>query len=234
MKLFSTHKERKNYVALLLTGMGAVCLFLCPPAIAHSGPQQKQPVEQSRKPLTGKVVDTGGRPLNGAAVLLRERQERSVTNCYGEFDFSVYTPGDHLEISYIGYESAVVKSDSSGRMEITLSEDSRVLEEPSEPILLPPVKKEEKRPAGKPCPIGGEKAYKQYLDEKMMRPADAECKDKTGNVTVLFSTDEAGKPYNIRIKKGLCPSCDHEAMRLVNEGPKWSHAAENVEISVHF
>lgn len=209
-----------------------VCIATLPSLLYAQEVRSKSPEDiPSVKSLSGKVVDAANRPLEGASVSLRGLQEKTVTNKDGEFLFPAVMPDQQIEIYYIGYEPVIRTADLSVKMLIRLEEDKRISEEPVDvvrPVDLP------REAVAKPLPQGGEKAFQNYLREQLIRPADAECKDRTGTVVVLFSTDEKGAPYNIRIKKGLCPACDHEAIRLINVGPRWTCAASQVEVSIPF
>ena len=85
-----------------------------------------------------------------------------------------------------------------------------------------------------PRPVIGMKAYNEYLKANLVRPTDEECKDVTGTVTLSFSIDRNGRPYNIRIIQSLCPLADWEAMRLVKKGPLWTVSESIATVNVYF
>jgi hypothetical protein len=93
--------------------------------------------------------------------------------------------------------------------------------------------KEEKKPAIAE-PTIGHRAYSEYLRNNLVRPEDEECKTATGSVTLSFSIDKNGHPYNIRVIKSLCPLADGEAIRLVKNGPPWTIGESFATVSVHF
>ena len=72
-------------------------------------------------------------------------------------------------------------------------------------------------------------AYKKYIDNnKRSLPGE---KNK-GIVKVLFNVGTDGAMWDFVIFKSVSPACDHEAIRLVREGPAWRaasmHGAEKV------
>ncbi len=85
-----------------------------------------------------------------------------------------------------------------------------------------------------PQPLIGEKAYSQYLKDHLIRPIDENCKDIKGKVVLTFRIDTKGKPTQITIEKGLCPSADAEAIRLIQEGSAWTTGDKEVNIEVKF
>lgn len=85
-----------------------------------------------------------------------------------------------------------------------------------------------------PKPVIGMRKYKKYLNKNLIRPTDDDCKDIKGKVTVTFYIDKHGTPQQIEVEKGLCESADKEAIRLIQEGPKWTHNFLPVTIEVQF
>ena len=86
----------------------------------------------------------------------------------------------------------------------------------------------------KPEPLIGDKAYKAYLKENIIRPQDGECKNKKGKVIVQFSVDKNGNPVDVYVTKALCRDLDREAVRLVKNGPKWKYGTLRVDVEVQF
>jgi hypothetical protein len=87
---------------------------------------------------------------------------------------------------------------------------------------------------GKPEPAGGYEKYNLYLKSSLRRPADDSCKDRQGKVAIEFSVDEQGRPYLFEVKQSLCGTCDNEAIRLIQNGPRWIPGTERVMVRVRF
>lgn len=85
-----------------------------------------------------------------------------------------------------------------------------------------------------PKPVIGMKQYQKYLKKNLIQPKDETCSGIKGIVTLTFLINEKGRPFQIKIKKGLCESADKEAIRLIQEGPDWTHGNKPVEIKVKF
>ena len=82
------------------------------------------------------------------------------------------------------------------------------------------------------CPIeqqpefpGGIEQLKKYVRENSNWSSPQETVH--GNVFVGFVVKSNGGVTDIKIVKGLCESCDREALRLVSKMPKWIPAQEN-------
>jgi hypothetical protein len=76
--------------------------------------------------------------------------------------------------------------------------------------------------------------FDDYVKKSLIHPADDECKDVKGKVTLRFYVDENGRPYDIKVKKSLCPAADKEAIRLLEEGPDWALTDKEVTKKISF
>jgi hypothetical protein len=85
-----------------------------------------------------------------------------------------------------------------------------------------------------PKPVIGNNDYEKYLKSNVIIPADSNCKNVKGKVTLSFYVDENGRPVRMNVKQSLCPAADEEAIRLIQEGPDWTTGSSEVEIEVKF
>lgn len=188
--------------------------------------------------LRGKVTDANGTPLVGATIRAKGTQHGTVTNLDGLFYLP--TKPKKLEVSYIGYNTVVVPADTSQMMLIAMNEDDRAL---SEVVVVGYGTQKKADYVGsiapiphsdQPQPLIGLKAYKRYLKENLRRFTEGECQGVKGKVIILFHVDSQGKPQELFVKKSLCPAADEEAMRLINEGSRWTAGNEIVTVTVKF
>lgn len=63
--------------------------------------------------------------------------------------------------------------------------------------------------------------FRQFIQEKLKYPEDAQTKKITGKVYVEFVIDKEGNIVNAKVIRGVSPSLDAEALRVVNLSPKW-------------
>ena len=112
---------------VLLSGMGLQpCLASHSYNAASAGVVQ---VEQQKQKITGCVLDVTGSPLPGASVLVKGAPGRgAITDMDGNFSVEA-EQGEQLEISFIGMETQVVTVSAKTRLQITLKEDSKTLDE---------------------------------------------------------------------------------------------------------
>jgi len=68
---------------------------------------------------------------------------------------------------------------------------------------------------------GGEMALRQYIANTIKYPVIAQENGIQGKVYVTFVVDKDGSISNARIARGVDPSLDKEALRVINILPKW-------------
>lgn len=68
---------------------------------------------------------------------------------------------------------------------------------------------------------GGTDAMFKYLVENIKYPNDAKEKGISGTVFIKFIVDKKGKISNVNLIRGVYPSMDEEALRVVAAMPDW-------------
>jgi TonB family protein len=82
---------------------------------------------------------------------------------------------------------------------------------------------------------GGQQALLQYVVSTTRYPREALKKNQQGRVFVTFVVDETGYVRYARIKKGVSPELDAEALRVMNGLARFEPAQQNGEtVPVHF
>ena len=76
---------------------------------------------------------------------------------------------------------------------------------------------------------GGTEALKTFVYSTMKYPPIALENGIIGQVTVKFVVDKTGSVTNAKIRWGVDPSLDKEALRIVESMPKWSPGKQNGE-----
>lgn len=71
-------------------------------------------------------------------------------------------------------------------------------------------------------PVGGMEKLYEYVGKKLKYPANALAKRTSGRVFVEFVVLKDGSVTNVRVIKGIGDGCDEEAMRVVQNSPKWN------------
>ena len=79
--------------------------------------------------IKGKVTDKNGESIIGANVLERNSTNGTTTDTDGKFILTVQNERSTLEVSYIGYITQNVKIGKGEELHITLTEDSKMIDE---------------------------------------------------------------------------------------------------------
>ena len=75
----------------------------------------------------------------------------------------------------------------------------------------------------KPSFMGGDaNAYSKWVNERLVYPEIAKENGVQGRVTLQFTVDTDGTVKNVKVLRGVDPSLDKEAVRVVSMSPKWS------------
>lgn len=82
---------------------------------------------------------------------------------------------------------------------------------------------------------GGEEARLKYLNENVRYPTMANEAGIQGRVYVEFVVEKDGSVTNVRVIRGIGGGCDEEAIRVVQNMPKWIPGRQrNVPVRVRF
>lgn len=93
--------------------------------------QEQKPDSRQQKPkktITGKIVDANGEPLIGVSVLEKGTNNGVITDMDGNYTLSV-DGNSTVQYSYVGYKSLEQTVDKKEVMNLTMQEDSEILEE---------------------------------------------------------------------------------------------------------
>lgn len=76
---------------------------------------------------------------------------------------------------------------------------------------------------------GGQKGLMEYLGKNVKYPADAAAKGIQGRVITSFVVQKDGSISNVKIVRGVEPSLDKEAERVITTMPKWAPGRQRGE-----
>lgn len=94
-------------------------------SVKHQGTQQ---VGNQRR-VKGVIKDGNGEPIIGATVRIKGHESNgTISDLDGNFSLEV-SPGDELEVSYVGYGTKLIKTGNSSSLSVIMKEDNKSLEE---------------------------------------------------------------------------------------------------------
>jgi periplasmic protein TonB len=74
---------------------------------------------------------------------------------------------------------------------------------------------------------GGLTGFNNYLARTIRYPSDARAGNIQGRVIITMIVEKDGSLSNIKVVKGVYPSLDNEAIRVLKISPKWNPAMQN-------
>lgn len=185
------------------------------------------------KTVEGVVRDAQGRPLAGVAIM--NGKSGIATDENGHFRMKVSDTARLLTSSFIGMKPGKHFLPDSNRLHITMLEDTMRLEEAV--VGAHSSKKQGSLVAA--CAgvrrADWENEFQQYAADSLRYPADARQEGIEGDVILAVHFNRKGRLGRIKVVKKLFPSCNREAVRLVQayRGP-WNHGKGDFTLTIKF
>ncbi len=73
-----------------------------------------------------------------------------------------------------------------------------------------------------PAPIGGMKAFYEFVSKNLKYPNKAARMSIEGRVFIEFVVEKDGSLTDIKAVKGIGAGCDEEAIRVISQAPDWN------------
>ncbi len=176
-----------------------------------------------KRVVKGQVTADDGSTLPGVNVIIKGTNSGTVTDESGNYQITVDDKAPTLVFSYLGYSSTEVNAGEQNDVNVKLGEDASQL---SEVVVTGYGKNaasdEITSTLELASPVGGKRAFKQYLEKNMQYPQQAIIAGVEGKVTVQFDVESTGMLSDFKILKGIGKGCDEEVIRLIKTGPKWT------------
>jgi TonB family protein len=181
--------------------------------------------------VTGRVTSSeDGTGLPGVNVVIKGTSTGTVTDINGNYQIEIPDPYATLVYSFIGLESMEMPVNNSLVVDASMSQDMAQLSE----VVVTGFGEIDNGPTYPTFqmaePMGGRRAFKKYLEDKLIYPQQAIANKVEGKVTIQFIVEPTGKLSNFNVVKGIGSGCDEELIRLIKQGPKWSATKRNDEL----
>ena len=194
------------------------------------------------KTITGKVfAHENEKPLEGVNIYNNMGKKITSTNQNGEFSIKTEKEKDNLIFIKQGFQPQGREVDLTNKkntyvttylnIQFNIENEKEMLER----IVLDysngdkSVGPVSHNPDEWPEFPGGESVLKKFLTDNIKYPEDALEKGIWGDAYVSFIITKEGKVIAPRISRGVDPSLDKEALRLVSSLPEWKPGKENGE-----
>jgi TonB family protein len=200
-------------------------------------PSKKKSEPSTPNSISGKVTSADdGSALPGINVVIKGTTMGTVTDIDGNYTLDLPLNGEpELVFSFIGLASEEVKVGDKYHLDVAMEDDVVQL---SEVVVTALGVKKESGALGYAVsevesgyenaqPLIGMTAYKTYLRDSVKYPEVSEV--EKGKVVVKFDIEPDGSLTNFEIKKSLGEPFDNEAIRLIQNGSKWTPSKNNGE-----
>ncbi len=163
----------------------------------------------------GQVQNEDGQPMHNVKIIGLNTPFKTTSKLSGDFILQADQPLTKIVVSKDGFHTRKIAINQySDFLNVALVKKTTT--DPANPEM------ETKAPK----PQAGFKAFFKYLEKNRRHPAGA--KDMERDVEIRFYIDENGTPTNLKVTNPDVYGFDKEAIRLLENGPKWmpvnSHA----------
>ena len=95
----------------------------------ENAPVAKEKATDSKRKITGKVLDEAQQPMIGVTVAVKGSTTRAVTDIDGNYQLQTNETAPVLQFSYLGYKTKEVKASGKDAITTTMDVDSKALDE---------------------------------------------------------------------------------------------------------
>ena len=95
----------------------------------ENAPVAKEKATDSKRKITGKVLDEAQQPMIGVTVSVKGSTTRAVTDIDGNYQLQTSETAPVLQFSYLGYKTKEVKASGKDAITTTMDVDSKALDE---------------------------------------------------------------------------------------------------------
>lgn len=199
--------------------------------------------------LRGKIIDTRGNPVVYATVTDKAGKKMTITDSAGRFMMQAKDSSLTAVVSAVGYKTKEKKLSDKSEEVIVIEPDKSEL---NEVVVTARGNQKQRKELGSSSrlegkaagvavnqstaePVTGMQKFNEYVKKNIIVPVDEEGKSYKGNVVLSFEINKKGNPKKIKVEQSFCKPCNEEAIRLLNQGPKWKYINNKRElVSIQF
>lgn len=176
--------------------------------------------------ISGRITSPSGQPIIGAIVFSPSTEKSVLTDDLGRFDLEYPTSNPKLAIKSSNFRTEAISINQVDTLDIIINAELLggsslrksknsignyyFQSEENAKTIIPPAK-----------PEGGFQQFQAYIEKEMKYPSLAIENKVEGTVEIQFTIKKNGNLTNFKVLKGLGYGCEQEAIRLLDEGPKW-------------
>ncbi len=202
--------------------------------------QLKGEIEKTIR-VSGLIIDEVDGPIEDATIIIAGTTRGTTTDHNGRFELQNVPANSRLVITHVAYEAQEFKlTDNNQELGVIVK---KAVNQITGPVIIgrpitngdtvataspsSPVSDDMKIAEQRPSFPGGNEALMQYLRQNLQYPEAARKTNVEAIALVSFTVDKNGDIRNAKSLKNIGYGIDKEALRVVNEMPKWSPAVQN-------
>ncbi len=191
-----------------------------------AAPRAERPAEPTMRRMRGQVTTDAGVAIANAVVTIRATGRKVAAGADGWFNLELPTGSDPtLDVEAPGFVTRTARANGDGQVNVRLSTAEAVAVQ----SMASAVAAEKRIRTVRPEPEGGYGGYYRYLASAASLPDEAKRQKINGQVQVEFQVNPNGSLSDFRVVQGLGFGCDEEAVRVIQDGPKWTPGKANGE-----
>lgn len=180
--------------------------------------------------VTGQVIDDFNGPVIGASVIIKGTNVGTITDTKGNFTLET-TKDAVLSFSFPGMKpKEVAVKDVLGNLKVQLYPDGSIQRTQPTTGTAPTAFPKPRTSTDQVFTVvevmpefpGGQEALLQFLAKTVKYPVIAQENGIQGRVTASFIVENDGSVTDIEVIRGVDPSLDKEAIRVLSTMPKWT------------
>lgn len=176
------------------------------------------------------TTEEEGTPLPGVNIAIKGTTRGTVTDLHGNYSLALPSDPVTLSFSFVGMETKEINPGYQPTINVNMKADAVQLSEVM--VVGQSQQIEERDDLNKPvvrlaAPVGGIRAYNNYLESSLQYPAEALARKVKGKVVITFTVTTTGTLTDFNVVRGLGYGCEDEVVRLVKEGPGWTPSFED-------
>ena len=195
-------------------------------APAPVAPRAERIAEPTTRRMRGQITTDGGIAIANATVTIRATGRKVAAGADGWFNLDMPSGADPtLDVEAPGFVTRTTRANGDGQINVRLSTAEAVAVQ----SMASAVAAEKRIRSVRPEPEGGYSGYFRYLASAAALPDPAKRAKVGGQVQVEFQVNPNGTLSDFRVVQGLGYGCDEEAVRVIQDGPKWTPGKVNGE-----
>lgn len=171
----------------------------------------------------GQVQNEDGQPLSDVKVIGLNTPFKTISEMSGDFILETDMPLKNITVSKDGFHTRKIAINQySDFLNVSLVKKTTNIPGSEEMITLAPK------------PVNGFVDFFDYLANNTVYPKGVKARGIEREVEIRFYIDENGTPTELKVSNPDDFGFDKEAIRLLENGPKWEPANSHARYYVHF